>query len=489
MKKSPRSGFYRISALLLALLLSLLIPSSARADVAPPEQPPGTNIVPGAETTRVRMVAETVKMIVLSRPADGRIGQAKTEAVFMMRNLGSTEERMEVRFPLTFWNNYSDGFGNYPEIGDIQIEVDGRSVSTRRAEKDIFDGGIAYNQAPWATFDVTFPPGKDVFIKVTYTANGYGYEPYFALRYILETGAGWNGTIGSADIIVELPYEANDQNVMLVETTGFSTTTPGVEFVGKQIRWHFEDFEPTYENNIEISLVQPSQWRKVLEETANVAKNPNDGEAWGRLGKAYKGIGVLGGKGFFRTDPASEQIFQLSAQAYEKAVTLLPGDALWHYGFADLLWTHYVTNYYGMRREGLPEFSRALDELRQSLALDPKNQAARDLASWIAGQYPWAMSETDQGYNFLLLTATPTQPPETATPLPELSATPQPVATFTPTAIPFTPTVFVTDAPPELLPTPVPSVASPLRSLPLCGGAALLPLLAGLLWIFSRRQP
>ena len=49
---------------------------------------------------------------------------------------------------------------------------------------------------------------------MSYTVNGYGYYPQIAFDYVLETGAGWNGTIGSADIIVDLPYDASDLNVL-----------------------------------------------------------------------------------------------------------------------------------------------------------------------------------------------------------------------------------------------------------------------------------
>lgn len=48
-----------LSALLLAVLCLAALSSAARADVAPPHQPPGFNPGPGSETTQVRMMAET----------------------------------------------------------------------------------------------------------------------------------------------------------------------------------------------------------------------------------------------------------------------------------------------------------------------------------------------------------------------------------------------------------------------------------------------
>ena len=54
---------------------------------------------------------------------------------------------------------------------------------------------------------------QDVTIEVAYTVNGYGYYPYDVFKYILETGAGWNGTIGIADVIVRFPFEVSEKNV------------------------------------------------------------------------------------------------------------------------------------------------------------------------------------------------------------------------------------------------------------------------------------
>ncbi len=475
MKTATRFSFWA-RIFILAFFACAPLPFPVQADVAPPEQPPGANIVPGSEFTQVRMLAETVYLTVLSAPQPGYPGQAKTEAIFMMRNLGSAQERMQVRFPLTFWNNSSDGFGGYPEIPDIQIQVNGKIVPTQRIDADFAPpaGGVAFQQMPWAAFDVSFPPGQDVIITVKYTTNGYGYAPYFALRYILETGAGWKGTIGTAEITVKLPYEANAKNVLLDEGSGFSQTSPGAQLAGQEVRWNFEDLEPTSEHNIEITLLQTSAWQDVLDHIEYVRKYPQDGEGWGQLGKAYKEA-IRFRKGYLRTDASGEEMYQLSLQAYEKALTFLPQDALWHYGFAELLWAHYYsTEAFGTGQpHGIPELARALDELRLSLALDPNNQDAKDLASWIGSQFPWALSETDKGFDYLILTATPTPALEVDTPLPPPpSTTPEPPAPATQTLAPAAPPITPAASPPDL---------------PLCG-AVLLPVLAGLLWLILKRD-
>ena len=464
----------------LALFLSSLVILPARADVAPPEAPPGASLLPGSETTQVRMISERVILTVISRPPDRVVGQAKTEASFLMRNLGPVAESLEVRFPLTFFDGRDNGFGNFPEIKDFQVVVAGKPVTWHRIQA-AYTGidGFSQNPTPWAVFNVNFPPGVDLPITVTYLADGYGYEPYFALRYVLVTGAGWNGTIGSAEIIVRLPYAATPQNVLLDETTGFSNTTPGAQFSGNEVSWHFQDFEPTSQNNIEISLVQTAAWRQVQAETENTTKNPQDGEAWGRLGKAYKEL-VRFPK-FFRNDPAGQALYQLSVQAYEKAVALLPEDALWHYGFADLLWSHFAFYHYDSPDTGnLSEPVRAAAELNTSLRLDPENPSALELATWMAGQYPWAVRQTDKNFDFLILTATPSLAPPTTT------ATLTPLPTSTPPPPAPSATIPPTSFPPEATSTPV---KTPAAGNPLCGGTALLlPLLAGWLWVSSKRS-
>lgn len=467
---------FGVAVLLTMLVLSLSLPLPARADVAPPEAPPGANIVPGSSTTQVRMLAETVTLTVSAQPSSRFIGEAQTEADFTMRNLGTETEKMQARFPLTFWNNYDNGFGDSPEIQDIRIAVDGVDAPTRRIDAtDTWPGReIAFSRTPWAGFDVTFPPGKDVHITVKYTTAGYGYEPYFALRYILQTGAGWNGTIGAADIIVNLPYPALTENVLIDQTTitGYADTTPGAQLVGNQVRWHFEDFEPTWEDNITLALVLPSYWLKIQDWRARTQKTPTDGEAWGQLGKAIK-LASRGSHGDWRSDAAGAALYAEAAAAYEKSVTLLPKDALWHYGYADLLWAY--DGYAIVSGNGdYSVLSHAVDELRQSLALDPQNRDALDLANWIHGQAPWAIGKTDQRYDYLILTATPTYIPATATPFPVTDALQPPASATPPPAA-------------DLTSTPAPR-GSPAGS-PVCGGAALpLALLAGLLWLFSKRQ-
>jgi hypothetical protein len=447
------------------VVVALAVPSSVRADVAPPSHPPGSNPGPETEGTQVRMMAETVVLDVLPNSDVNDLGQAKVSADFTMRNLGNETESMGVRFPISSDN----GFGQYPELQSIAVKVDGKTIPTKRImEADPMWGSTP---VPWAQFDVTFPPNQDVQIEVSYVLSGTGEYPFVAYYYVLHTGAGWNGTIGSADLIVRLPYEANTFNVLFDEEIGWSFTTVGGVIAGNEVKWHFDDLEPDTSNDFQLSLVNPAVWKKALNEQSNLQKDPNDGEAWGRLGKLYKEMFFF--RRDFRHDAGGQELYQLSVEAYENALKLLPDDALWHAGFADLLAVH--AYYASWQAEDVTaEMLRSMQEIDRALELSPNDAKVNEIAEKIYYLFPDAVDLLESGYDFLWLTATPVMETPTsipASPTSTLEATPMPLATET---------VFPTR---EAVPNP--TEAPPTASNPLCGSAALVPL--ALLWFVRRR--
>lgn len=461
--------------ILISLLLVSLIPQPVHADVAPPETVPGSNLLPGGESTQVRMVAEMVILSISKDPADENGAIAKTEATFTMRNLGNVEETMDVRFPLSFFNGNSDGFGNFPEIQTIKVNVNGKSVTPRRENQPFINNATSYQERtelPWAVFEVTFPPDQDILIEVVYEVEGFGYFPYEVFRYVLETGAGWNGTIGSAEVVLRLPYEVNEKNVWVQNVDGYGEPTQGGVMSGNEIRWNYEDLEPTFENNLQFILLAPSVWESVLAETENTTRNPKDGEAWGRLGKAYKEI-IMMPKGYLRTDPGGVEMFALSRRAYETCLALLPNDPLWQYGYADLLWSHYYFDIYLM---GKPDTENilptTLTALQTALSIDPDQQQAKDLLLEISYAIPDAVQQNDNGiFSFSGLTATPVPPTPWA-----VEATP----TFPPAEPAPTSTLTMGVIPQS---TPEPTATNPL-----CGSAFLLPVLFGMMILNRKRK-
>jgi hypothetical protein len=474
MKISNRVRSILTSTALLVLVSSMLAPSPVRADVAPPESPPGVIISPGSDVTQVRMVSEVVTLTIIS--GNDQIGKAKTSADFLMRNIGPSEESMDVRFPLTFGEAlYTPGV--YPEIKDFKAQVDGSPVTVTRVSTLDANSG---NTIPWASFPVKFPAGKDVKISAIYTAQGFGYEPFLTFRYILETGAGWKGTIGVGDIIIRLPFASSQQNVLIDSGSGFSQVAGGPVFSGNDVSWHFENLEPTTDQNFQFRMVSPVYWNKILAERQNTSKNPQDGEAWGRLGKAIKET-IRNPKGDLRDDDGGKQLYAEASQAYQKAVTLLPKDAQWHYGYADLLWSHYLFNIYYKGFQDNSEVIRLASEIQSSLQINPNYQEAKDLALSVSSTLPWVLSETDQGFKFLVLTATPTAMLDT--PVPTNTIAPSPKVTK---QVEQPTNVYKETATPPPAATPLPK--EPALKNPLCGSVLVLPLLLGLLWYISKKH-
>ena len=453
-------------ATLVLVLAVLAVPSSVRADIAPPSHPPGANLEPGAESTEVRMVAETVLIEIIPNNDPYNLGQAKVTANFTMRNLGSATEKLAVRFPVSSNN----GFGGFPELKDMKVKVDGEIVTMSQVFEE--DPLWSSDPVPWMRFNASFPPGQDIQIQVTYLLDGTGEYPYVAYYYILHTGAGWKDTIGSADIIVRFPYEANQFNVIFDEQIGWSSTTTGGVIDGREVKWHYDDLEPDRSNDFELSIVNPAVWQSVLRERSNLQTNPNDGESWGRLGKLYKEIFFY--RRDFRRDTGGKQLYPMSIEAYEKAVALKPDDALWHAGFADLLAVHaYYSSWEGGDTTG--EMLRSMQEIHRALELSPDDPKVKEIAETVYYLFPGAIDLLESGYDFLWLTATPEPPTPTTAPI-EPSMTPQA------TTPPLSTATVVPALAGETQPTPttVPSARNPL-----CGSAALAPL--ALVW-FARRK-
>jgi tetratricopeptide (TPR) repeat protein len=452
------------SAILISLSFLFLLPAnSGLADVAPPRQPPGANLSPANEFTQVRMMEETVIIDVLPETDLSIMGQAKVWAEFHMKNLGSEAETLLVRFPISV----NDGFYNYPEITDFRVYADNQNLKTEPLQMP----GEHGDTIQWVHFEVVFPPGEVVVLEVEYTLQGTGEYPFVAYQYLLETGSGWKDTIGSADIIVNLPYPATHQTVFVDSSPGWGQTTPGAELEGQQVRWYFEDLEPTPANNISISMVWPSAWNKVEIERQRVASNPNDGEAWGRLGKIYKELGRL--RKSFREDQGGEELFQLSMEAYENALELLPEDALWHAGLGDLLFWKYQWYFFTPTDESRAGFVRALEEFYIAYTLDPDHPFIKD---YVEGRYfaEDALVYNGEEYIFLWLTQTPTlSAPE------EISQ-----ATLTPTSEPEEVLPTVTESIKKNTATAVPPRQVDQKSsgkkikLPFCGSLILFPLIA-----------
>jgi hypothetical protein len=331
----------RITVTLLALLGMLAFPGTvAQADIAPPPAPPGSNISP-PDGTQVQMVSEeviydiqpdtrTVNMGVLSYPVE--VSWAKVEATFTMHNLGTESEHMDVRFPLKL--SFIDETSAFQEIFDLKVQVNSEAVQTGYliAPFHYKKSGIDFTaDTPWATFPMTFYPGEDVHIDLTYSINstGWGYNPLTNFDYVLSTGAGWKGPIGSVKLRARFPYPVSDENFMR------AASSAGAMISANEVQWGYRDLEPTTENDWHFTIRVPWRWAEVLKNRKAVMDTPNDGAAWGKLGDALTNT-VVEAKPYINYPEDSYPLIEEGIKAYRQAIALSSDPQHWHLQYAYL---------------------------------------------------------------------------------------------------------------------------------------------------------
>ena len=134
------------------------------------------------------MVSETVSIAIEASDetvsdfsgiaADHIVGHV--DATFYMVNQGGEAESLEVWFPL----GVPTGFSGINQVQNFMAWVNEEPVTPGQKE---VPGQWDY-LVPRAIWNVTFPPGETVVLRVTYDLYPTGYSPYGTFSYILETG-------------------------------------------------------------------------------------------------------------------------------------------------------------------------------------------------------------------------------------------------------------------------------------------------------------
>lgn len=343
--------------LALAVGLALGFTHPARADIAPPIIPPSGNLGPN-QTTQVKMISERVVLDLTQDP-----NAVVVTADFVMRNKGRLEEKLQVSFPLRDLRSCSD----YVTSQGFSVIVNSQKAATKTITTPSL-GGKDCPAVPWAAFEATFPTEKPVMVRVNYRTGISRLESKADFGYILETGAGWKGSIGSADIILRLPYLASSENIL-------SKTAPGYRIKGKELQWHWNNLEPTAANNVFVSTVNPEIWKEILDLRAQIRKKPADAEAWTSLAEKYQYAGT-----FHYWEVTNPRFTQLAIQTFQQAIRLQPDSADLH---AKLGWLYFilVQDSYPAQLPALsnPAMRRVQHEIDLALALDSKNGLANDL--------------------------------------------------------------------------------------------------------------
>ncbi len=511
------------SLILVCVMIALLAPAQVRGDVGvQPVLPGGSSIQPEAQTP-IQMAAEVVTMNVrLATAADNALvtlapqsygfqgrsiwypGIAEVAADFTMMNPTHEAVSLTAWFPLASalekvdWNLNPDE--TVPRIARFQVSIGGKQANYTVSELPN-PKGADKPLLPWASFPVTFPAGADTLIHVSYLLplqpSIKGNE--MIVYYIFQTGAGWAGPIGKAELILNLPYPASAGTLAGI-APGRLSLPPyflpgpgelpfGAELKGNQARWTWTNFEPGPQDDFAVWLLQPAKWQALEAARAATQARPQDGQAWLDLGAIYYSVAC---SGFNRPLVFSSSYIPPGLEAFRKAAALLPESSAAHAGLALLT----LATIYGDKNAPPDVLLSILDEYRIAKELAAKNPsqtkgegAAGYLFSWLEEvMLTFTYNETTATANAGTLAAyhaTASVPPQTAT------LTPPPQPTLTTTRLPSSTPVPSTTSLPALTPAPAveeTAVDGQGMAVILAAGAVGLAVVGYLSWKRGRRK-
>jgi hypothetical protein len=377
---SPRLGM--VVTLLVALSGSQAGP--VLADAAPPLTPPGSSIDP-TSSTPVRMWSETVELDATGLLQES--GRVHVEAVFRMRNTAPSRQNLRARFPLEHPQGIGDGWGSFPIVENLAVQVDSTPAPTAEVREPSY-WEDADQSIRWAAFDVEFPVGEDVVISVEYDVSPTPGYNFVRLDYVLETGAGWFGPIALARMVVRLPYPANTDNYI-----SHAGRWPAPAMSGNRITWRRWNLDPSREDNFFVYLVAPQAWetiRQLETRAANGGATPQD---FAQLSLLYWRVA---------TDESEMSIYAPLADVAERAarrgLALDPDSSELLSQLAYIQWVEIAQRLTFARRGPSPTEQAQIDRIRdiflRAFELDRSNYGARDMTRFIEA-YSWVYPDLE----------------------------------------------------------------------------------------------
>lgn len=235
-----------VLSMLVAVLLYTGLPTAAMADSGPIYFSAGM-LVP-TTSNDIRMTREVLTIDYTNQVdpiANHRSGTVDVHARFWFRNEGKAVVQ-KMGFPLG--REHLSGFGFY-DLG-FKVTMDGAAVTTSPFDSEHPTGSSELTYDQWNTFEIPFAAGQTRIIDATYTIlprNGY-------FLYVLQTGRLWKEPIGDLTIDVNFGREPVFPDLLSVQPAGYHTQ-------GNHILWHFTNYEP--EQDIEIESMYPGFWKSV----------------------------------------------------------------------------------------------------------------------------------------------------------------------------------------------------------------------------------
>ena len=265
-----------LSALIVAAFLCAGFPPDATANSGPIYFSAGV-LVP-TTSNDIRLTREVLTIDYsnqIARKSDSQLGAVDVHARFWFRNEGGAVTQ-KMGFPLG--REELSGYG-YFNTG-FTVIVDGAAVTSIALEEQKPGTGSELTYGEWNTFEVSFSAGQTRVVDVTYRIRPRG--GYFL--YVLQTGRLWKGTIGDLTVDVNFGRQPVFPDLLSVQPAGYRVQ-------GNHILWHFTDYEP--QQDIEIESMTPAFWQTVrpLKEAAERTGSEAD---WYRYALALLPDNIVG---------------------------------------------------------------------------------------------------------------------------------------------------------------------------------------------------
>ena len=247
-----------------AALATLFAPAVAMADMAPSTSDIGSLQPP--QESKIQMASETVSFTIpanLKSPfvSDTAVKLIPTRALFMMKNPTKAAMKQHVIFPVTYTDS-SEGMKQYAKNVRVYVNGYSKQITATKGTYRTFDANGKEIQSPMVdgyAFDMTIPALRTIPVVVRFNAPvGYNYfndkEP--TVNYLLASGAGWAGNIGSATFKFIYPSFPRAGWVAQEE---WNQKANSVKAVGHSVNFTYLNFEPTVDSIPHFVFLTPAQ--------------------------------------------------------------------------------------------------------------------------------------------------------------------------------------------------------------------------------------
>lgn len=225
----------------IVILTSIFLQNDVWADIAP--NPIEARSISPKRQTSIRMESEVVTIDLYN-------DSSVVKCLFRMKNLGK-QEKLQIGFPEMSFHYYQQK-SKMDEAIRFQVKENGKIVSFDFSDSlrynDVYRKGVESYiiREEWYLWESKFQEGESKVIEVQYSLPfGMLYksnERFFT--YLLSTGADWKGTIGKAEIIINLK-DIEQDSIINQKPSNFVISN-------NQISWSFSDFEPITKDDIKI---------------------------------------------------------------------------------------------------------------------------------------------------------------------------------------------------------------------------------------------